>query len=158
MASLKDTTVTDLVSEQDVTVDGILQPSSIGIYGFKSDGGGSNTESGPINWNGIRHNSGISISNSNSRFTVPDDGFYFVSFRNIGNNQGVTDTTWLAVNGGTSGRVRAYGRANEFNYPMTIAFSIYNLSAGDYIEYIKNTAAMYQSSDDYTQFAIFKVA
>lgn len=38
-------------------------------------GGGSNTTSGPIQWNGIRQNSGITTSNSNSRFTVPQDGF-----------------------------------------------------------------------------------
>lgn len=158
MAQLQSTNIPNITVEQDLNVNGILNSTGIGIYGFKSNGGSANTQSGPINWNGIRQNSGITISNSNSRFTVPQDGYYFVSFRNIGNGSSVTDVTWIQVNGSTSGRVRAYGRANQFNYPMTLAFSIYQLSEGDYIEYNKSSAAMYQSSSDYTQFAIFKIA
>lgn len=158
MANLQSTSIPNITVEQNLNVDGILNSTGIGIYGYKSNGGGSNTTGGPIQWNAIRQNSGIATSNSNSRFTVPQDGYYFVSFRNIGNANRTTDQTWIQVNGSTAGRVRAYGRANEFNYPMTLAFSIYQLSEGDYIEYNKTTAAMYQLGVDYTQFSIFKIA
>lgn len=158
MANLQSTSIPNITVEQNLNVDGILNSTGIGIYGFKSDGGSANTTSGPIQWNGIRQNSGITTSNSTSRFTVPQDGYYFVSFRNIGSNRGTTSRTWIQVNGSTSGRVRAYGRAGSHDYPMTLAFSIYQLSEGDYIEYNKDSNEMYQRGSDYTQFSIFKIA
>lgn len=157
MANLKDTTVSNISIENQLDVSDTVNSPGVGVYGYKSDGGGSNTETGPINWNGIRQNSNISISNTNSRFTVPEDGFYYVSFRNIGNNVGTTSVTYLNVNGSSAGRVRAYARSAEFNYPMSLAFAVYELKEGDYVEFSKNDAAMYQSATTYTQFAIFKI-
>lgn len=156
MANLTDTVVPNITVNGSFD-GGDLSSNPIGISGYKSDGGGSNTTAGMIGFNGIRTNvGGITPSNTNSRFTVPINGVYVLWFRNIGNNVGTTSVTYFRVNG-VNIPCRAYGRSVEFNYPQTLAFTIVDLSAGDYVEYYKDTAAMYQSATDYVQFGIYRI-
>ena len=151
MAVLKDSTVQGALD-----VEGILNGKGVGVYAYKSDGGAANTTAGNIAWNGIWSNRGILLSLNNSRFTVPEDGHYFVAFRNIGNAAGTTTVTYVRKNGANI--VYGYGRAVEKNYPMVLCFAILDMVEGDYVECYKTTVAMYQSGVDYTQFMLFKIA
>lgn len=156
MADLQDTSLPD------ITVGGAfnggnLSSSPIGVSGYKSDGGAQNTVAGPIQFNGITTNvGGISLSNGNSRFTVPYDGYYVMWFKNIGNSVGSTSITYFRVNGSNI-ECRAYSRNAEYNYAMSLGFTIINLAQGDYLEYYKDTTAMYQNTTTYVNFGIYRI-
>lgn len=156
MANLQSSTITDITVNGSLDVNGVIKSSPIGVSGYKSNGGSANTSTGPINWNGIWQNQGMNISNSNSRFTVPEDGYYVITQKNIGDDSGGTSVVSVDINGSNNNSIRSYARKSH-NYPMTHSFAIFSLSEGDYIEFDKNSNDLFLSAVDYTQFAIYKI-
>lgn len=158
MANLKNTNVTDLTISGFLNVQGNISSFPIGISGYKDNGGGDNTSSGPINWNGIWANRGMQVSNSTSRFTVPETGYYVISQKNIGNNNSELSRVYVDINGSNSNSIRSYARGQSHNYPMSHSFAIFDLTVGDYIEFRKDSGNLYLAGNkDYTQFAIYKI-
>ena len=157
MANLTDTTIKSVIVTGSFD-GGNITSSPCGVSGFKNNGGGNVTTFGNLEFNGIRTNvGGIGISNNNSRFTVPYDGFYTIWYRDIGSSSNDTCITYVRKNGSNINS-RAYGRGEEFNYPMTLCFTVEQLIAGDYIEFYHGTGTQFQSSvGDYVQFAIYRI-
>jgi hypothetical protein len=121
-----------------------------GSAGLNNDGSGQYTP--PVN-NNLKHNfssvisqTGNNISNSNSRFTAPVAGNYYITFQpNFGNNSSGTTTRYMSgaihKNGSTvirhnQGMIEitdGWGSNNSY-WHMVMSGVVY-LNAGDYVEF-----------------------
>ena len=158
MANLQNTTVQGSVTlPNDIDIAGRLsKPNLPMIDASKSNGGGCYSTTGPVPFNSISvNNGGFSITNSNSRFTVPEDGIYWVGFWTIGhNNCGSTGRVRLRVNGSNTSEARS---DSSIRYGNCYAYRLFNLSEGDYIEANMSSSFIYFNATQYNRFVIFKV-
>lgn len=158
MANLQDTTIQGLVNvATDVNITGNFYKPNLPIIDVsKNDGGSCYATTGIIPFNIIYiNNGGFSVTNNNSRFTVPEDGVYWVGFWTIGhNNCGTTGRVLLRVNGSNTSQARSDG---SIRYGNCYAYRLFDLKEGDYIEANMTAASIYFNSTVYNRFTIFKV-
>lgn len=157
MATLQNTIIENLTISEVMSIDGnLIRPNLPVACVSKNDGGACFGTLGPVPFNIVHLVSGITMSNGNSRFTVPEDGQYFCLFWTIGHNDcGTTGRLYIRVNGSlTSAQARTDG---SIRYGNCYAFRIYDLKAGDYVEADLTAASLYFNSEVYNKFIIYKV-
>lgn len=158
MANLKHTTIQgSLGITTDLIIQGSLKKPNLPIIdASKNDGTSCYGTGGPIPFNILYvNNGGFGISNSNSRFTVPEDGVYWVGFWSIGHNScGSTGRVRLSINGARTSQART---DVSIRYGNCYAYRLFDLSVGDYIEAELQAASIYFNATQYNRFVIFKV-
>lgn len=158
MANLQNTTVEgSVVLPNNIDITGILSKTNLPMIDVsKNNGGGCFSTTGAIPFNVIFVNEGgFSITNSNSRFTVPENGIYWVGFWSIGhNNCGTTGRVRLRINGSNTSQARSDG---GIRYGNCYAYRLFDLSEGDYIEAFMTNASIYFAATQYNRFVIFKI-
>lgn len=157
MATLQDSTIDNLSVTQSMSISGdFIRPNTPVAVVSKNDGGSCYGTIGPVPFNVVHLLNGITASNSNSRFTVPEDGQYFCLFWTIGhNNCGGYGRLYIRVNGGNNS---CQARTDQsIRYGNCYTSAVYDLKAGDYIEADMTMAYLYFNSDVYNKFTIYKV-
>lgn len=161
MAVLKDTQAAS-IDAQNVSVAGEVIRSTAPPYisVSKDDGGNAYGTVGPIPFNILydSQESNILISNNNSRFTITEPGLYYSAFVGIGQNDSA-GYTFLNIrkNGSDAGMVRAR-REGGTQYRQDVAFRVWEMQNGDYLEAELDAGVHYFNSAQYTTFLIMKVA
>lgn len=156
MADLQTSTVedTDILNNFEMSGN-FSRPNLPLICVSKDNGGGCFSSGGPVPFNKVIVDNGtISRSNNNSRFTVPENGAYFVHFWTIGhNNCGSTGRIHLRVNGSRTSQARS---DSSIRYGNAFAYRLFDLSAGDYLDVELGAGAMYFNFVGYNRFTIYK--
>lgn len=156
MADLQTTTSENILVPNNLEIQGnFSRPDLPLICVSKDNGGGCFGSTGPVPFNKVIVDNGtITRSNNNSRFTVPEDGIYFVHFWTIGhNNCGSTGRIRLRVNGSDTSQARS---DSTIRYGNAFAYRLFDLSAGDYVEANLSSAFMYFNFVGYNRFTIYK--
>lgn len=158
MAILGDSTLDSLSVTGETTSQGRLDMPNIPLVSVSKDDGGTGYSAvGPIPFNVIWEDTGsIQVSNSNSRFTVTESGFYYAIYYNIGVSGAITSRVLINKNGSTAGNVQARGDTTGV-YPNMTAFKIFKMEVGDYLEAKLDAGEQYFSTTNYVTFLIHKV-
>lgn len=157
MATLQSSTVDSLDITQAMSIGGNFKRPNLPVACVsKNDGGTCYATTGPVPFNVIHDLNGITASNSNSRFTVPEDGQYFCLFWTIGHdNCGGNGRLSIAANGVNQS---AQARTDiSIKYGNCYTSAVLDLSAGDYIEANMIYAYLYFSFSSYNKFIIYKI-
>lgn len=153
MASLKNSTISGLNVSGDLEVLGVINQSSPSLISVDYSSDTSYTSTGPIPHNNSYVESGFNVQNSRSRFTVLEEGLYYICWHNISNSGANTTRTRIYVNG--SNRSQARGDASG-TYSMVTAIHLEYLQPGDYIEMVHTNGTIYMTSQ-YNDFSIQRI-
>lgn len=131
MADLKNTTITNLTVNNDVTCNSTTTADGIAAFSTIPDVSFSYTTIGIIDFtNEVNYLAGV--DKVGGRFTALHEGLYTIMFTNITNPSGGTITqTYINVNGIQRSQARGEGTPQ---YPMVVALHTEYLNVGDYIE------------------------
>lgn len=153
MAILKNSTIQSVDVAQTVSVNGVINQSNSNLMSGEYRSDSSYTATGPISQNQRYIDTGFNTQNNASRFTVIEEGLYYICWHNISNSGANTTRTRIYING--SNRSQARGDASG-QYSMVTAIHLDYLQPGDYIELVHTNGTIYMTSQ-YNDFSIQRI-